>query len=615
MHCRRLFAHATVLLVIALAPAALAADVLNQLPGDALGCVVVKRLAATDAKLDRLLNRIEIDFPGPLAFLRAVTGVSDGLDPQGDALFAVLPAADGQPQFALWLPVADYQRLITSLGGSPEQQIAGITLADEDVLIAHHERWALVMDPGQRERLQQLLAGKPGATALAALPPPDIASWTDWIDTHDVAALALPSGIRAALAWSASGPPARLPRSSDGHDNLFDFGQAGDSNDPLVGAPNTSRDSKTLAAPLQASIRRWVAASPQITHAVLRARLAGCAWRLDDSLNLCGSLRISGIDERWRNAGAAADAGGLPAALYKDGGFVLHGAGKLPPPVVSIAAGAYVARLLDELKSKERMVLPRATVAQFQQAVERASAGIHSAVILTQPGGQESGVYTNDFLLVGADPARAFTDNAKDVMRLWNTMNREAQAETRLIFDVEEVKIGHRTATQYSLDIAAADGAPELPEIRQAMELLFGPGGKLRLWIVPVDQRSVLLAAATPEQLAAALETIDRKQPVGWDSQPIADVNRLLPREADWRVFFSPHQHNAWRRREMNAITGPVIGGPIVNEFPPAPPVGLAAAVRDGELRIDTAIPAQTLLSARLYLKRPARPAASTNAP
>jgi hypothetical protein len=54
----------------------------------------------------------------------------------------------------------------------------------------------------------------------------------------------------------------------------------------------------------------------------------------------------------------------------------------------------------------------------------------------------------------------------------------------------------------------------------------------------------------------------------------------------------------------MHAITGPVIGGPIVKEFPPSPPIGFAGGVRDSELWIDAAVPAETVKAASSYLRK-----------
>jgi hypothetical protein len=339
-----------------------------------------------------------------------------------------------------------------------------------------------------------------------------------------------------------------------------------------------------------------------VAHSLLHASLIGCGLRLDEHGNLQAGLRIQGLDESsWKVADASQ---ATPPMLYEGGRFVLHGAGRLPAPLVSFAAGAYVRAVVDELKTQDGMVFRDATLAHFHRAVARASIGVESVAVLTQPGEKVEGVYTNDFLLVRASSSRTFAENAKEVMRLWNTLNRDAEAETRLVFDVADVPLGDRLATEYSLDIAALEGGPVLPELRQAMEQLFGPGGKLRMWIVPVDDRAVLLATGTPAQVTALLEAVDRKRPPTWNHPEIAEANSLLPASADWRLFFSPHHYNQWYRRQMEAITGPVIGGPIVKEFPPASPVGFAGGVRGRQLWIDAAVPVATMKSAGSFLQK-----------
>ena len=103
------------------------------------------------------------------------------------------------------------------------------------------------------------------------------------------------------------------------------------------------------------------------------------------------------------------------------------------------------------------------------------------------------------------------------------------------MFDIEESKIGERNATHYLLDVAATDNMPALPEIRQAMEKFFGPGGKMQLWLVPVDDHNVLLAAGTIEQVTAALASLDRREPIDWNHPEFAAANVLLPSQVDWR--------------------------------------------------------------------------------
>jgi hypothetical protein len=229
---------------------------------------------------------------------------------------------------------------------------------------------------------------------------------------------------------------------------------------------------------------------------------------------------------------------------------------------------------------------------------------------LTLPGEKDDGVYTNNFLVLQARSADKFIDFTAEAMRLWNQMHREGQGGPRLVFDIDESSIGERKAIEYSLDIAAADGAPMLPETRQAMEKLFGPGGKLRMIIVKVDERTAVLARATEDQVAAMLEQLDRKQPLDWQQPPFGDIDRLLPSQADWRAFYSPHGHTTWKARESAAIVGTeVIGGPLVKEFPAAPPIGFAGSVTSGEFSLDIAVPAETIRGAGVYRtpKRPSR--------
>ena len=61
---------AGLMLALAVAPAALAVDVLEQVPRDALGFVVVRNLARTDARVSRLIATVKVALPGPLMMIR-----------------------------------------------------------------------------------------------------------------------------------------------------------------------------------------------------------------------------------------------------------------------------------------------------------------------------------------------------------------------------------------------------------------------------------------------------------------------------------------------------------------------------------------------------------------
>src|SRR5262245_55951944 len=114
------------LFVVTAPPSIRAMDVLDTVPADALGFIVIKDVGATNSKAEQLLQALQLQFPGPLALLKAAGGVGDGLNLHGDLLLAILPGAQPieRPQFCIWLPVSDYKQLVTSLNGTP---VDGIT--------------------------------------------------------------------------------------------------------------------------------------------------------------------------------------------------------------------------------------------------------------------------------------------------------------------------------------------------------------------------------------------------------------------------------------------------------------------------------------------------------
>src|SRR3954469_2490748 len=103
-----------VLILLLLAPApSPAADVLQEVPNDVLGFVVAHNLNAIDAKAKWLSLELRNTTFSPLAFLKAVAHVQEGLNYEGDFLLAVYPDPRGDKshlRFGVWLPVADYAR-------------------------------------------------------------------------------------------------------------------------------------------------------------------------------------------------------------------------------------------------------------------------------------------------------------------------------------------------------------------------------------------------------------------------------------------------------------------------------------------------------------------------
>jgi hypothetical protein len=574
-----------------------AADVLTELPSDTLGFVHVRNLSAVDVKVGQLATLLQRNIPRPLEFLKAFAGIAEGLDRDGDLLVAFCPSAsgDGSLVFCVWLPVSDYDRFLASLGATSIDGVAAATIAGEDLLVAHRGEWALVMDPDQRERIAQLAATEAS--------PPKLPTWNTWIEANDVTVVAFPMGVRSLVALATAADPNAAGSPTVNKVTPVDPNAA-------RRAYYSTRRYMTLADILEnvkSEFKKWSIAMPDLLNTLHRAGIVGCGLRVDSNGNARASLRAA-LDKAAPGSPATdsnAAPTKLPPSLYDGSVFVLNGAGQVSPPILSSYARGYARYLATDMKFEERTELDEEPLKRLMEASDRATALVRSVHYVSQPGEVPQPIYSNDFAAVRVTSAGEFVEHAKEVMRLWNSANRNAKGETKLLFTVEDTKVGEAPATLYSLDMVELSGGAVLPEIRQQMEKLFGPEGKLRIWIAPVDETTVVLAVATPDQIAAMLKTLTEKRTIDWNRDGLRECNALLPAESDWRVFFDAHRFLDWKRREQTDIINvPIIGGPIVRDFPAAPPLGIAGGFRDGELWIDAAALAPTVKSADMYLAR-----------
>jgi hypothetical protein len=478
--------------------------------------------------------------------------------------------------------------MLSSLDATPGERISGVRVADEDLLVARHGRWALFMDPEQRDRMEALLEAAPS-------PPAIIGEWQTAFDENDVSAVVLRAGIVESLRWAAK-PPFSAAGKAEDESELEEFAPPTDD-----GGQNVPSTANALYEPLRAAIHKWVVRLPKLRDVAADAEAIGVVARVDGAGNALVSLRLKASPP---DIDVKPDVS-LPPAIYDKGDFVLNGAGHLPKPWMSALVAGYTTKMLDDLKTSEGVAVDKTAADEFQRAYDAAAADIVAWSVLTQPGDKKTGIYNNNFLVVRTGSATTFIEHVADVMRLWNKMHREAESDVRYVFDIEETKVGERTATQYMLDLAQVENMPAIPEIRQIMERFFGPGGKMRFWIVPVDEKTVLLAAGTSNQIATAVQALDHKLPIDWSHPELAGTHKLLPNDADWRIFFNPRGYAEWKKRQTDAMTDvPVLGARKPKEFSASAPMAVAGKATDEELVIDAVVPADTMKSAGAYFKK-----------
>lgn len=582
-----------VLSVVATAVQSSAGEVLSHLPREAMGFITVRNIGRADARVASLLQKLELPFPAPLALLQATTGLGAGIDSDGDLLIALLPTPKpmDRPPMAVWLPTDDYEQFLASLQASSDDRITAVTVAGEDLLVAKQDDWALLMDPSERARMERMLDSPTSAKLVAA-------DWHEWTKANDVTAAILPPGIRTITSWAMVAP-------DDGGqqgESLPD-GQPDDLERTFI--EGVALDSSASTA-LRNTIRRWVRETPKFMLWAMHTDAIACGVRLDET----GSAVVGGR-WLWRDgpgitlSAARADAAPAPMPrLAPDSDFIAVGAGVFPREITVEGASMYARWLVRGLEHDSRARLDDVASKQFVMAMRAAAEEVESLSVLTRPGAETDGVYTNSFLAARVSSSEAFIERAQEVMRTWNELNVDLEGEMKLVFDSKSLEIAGRNATEYSIDMANAVGTPALPEVRQAMEKLFGPEGKMRLVICPIDAHSVLMATGTPDQAKTMLATLTEAPSASGEWPGIGPTSQLLPAQSSWQMFVSPHGYTSWLRRQMDAVLGPVLGGPIIKAFPASPPVGIVGGFADHQAWVDVALPNDTIRAAADYLRK-----------
>jgi len=556
------------------------ADVLEQVPRDALGLVVVRNLAETDAKAGQVLAAFGSRLPGPLALLKSIAGVQAGLDERRDLMLVLLPSPDETSDFnlALWLPVADYNALVHSLDGDPGRRIAAVTLAGEDLLIARKQGWAVIMDPDQRDRLEQL------GDALSSSPL-GVNDWAEWVAANDAAVVVLPAGMKALHAVAE-------------REKLF---EPLPTVNPVPANQNLFAPANRPAPPPNGwpAIRHWIRSTladrPELTRWTAEVEGAACGFRLDRDGNATLSLKLDVAEDALpATTTRAAAASGPAPLLFSSGDFVVAGGGAVSPAWVVPAVAPYVRQVANDLTNNYGIPVDEKDVAKFRAGIEQAIAEVRAFAVLTRPGGGDEAVFTNNFLALRVQDAQKFLTVAADCVAIWNQMLGNPQAAMKLVFQAQEVAINGHTGAEYSIDMAAAVNAPAIPEARASMEKLFGPGAHFRLQIVAIDDSTVLLAAATVAQVTDIIQGMKTAPDDAVEPAELLEAAKLLPGRSAWQLFVSPHGYTTWLKRQMDAVLGPVIGGPIVPDFPRSAPVGVAGGVDGQIIWIEVAAPIET---------------------
>ena len=544
--------------------------VLEQLPADATGFVVVHNLAATSEKIERVTTIFAELTSDPLTIALGATGMGPGLDQEGDALLAILPSNDAPlaAQPLLLLPVTDYEAFAETIGGDLTGELCEVTIAEEAVLLAKRGTYAALMNVEHRERLEQVLAAAPAA-------PPELKALEEWLATTDVAAGMTRSGVERLTALARR--------------NAADARQAA----AVAGDSPELRQLQQTMQELDGML--------QFFGAEVQAGALGLT--IDDATNVKLAKRV--ILSKAGSLASLAEAKPLaasPLAKFAAGPFVVAGGGPLPADFgATLARG--VRRFIESLpKGQGYEGLQPQDWEKLEQSYRESVAGLTSVSFILRPGEKEEGLLTNYFIIAETADSGIYLASFQKSFELSNEVMQAAKNDLSLPFELSSTEITDQPSVIATADAAAAAADPNVPGVDPLIKTLVGSDGKMRIHAVTMEQHAVLIGSATREQLAGVVRfPIDGGESLAKE-WPVESTTKLLDPAASWTMLVSPQGLVAWFSRGAQTWAATFGGDLKIPPFPATPPIGLSLNVTDGQLHSELVAPKATLEGLADYL-------------
>ncbi len=564
---------AMILATLALVGPASAANVLEVIPADALGFVTVNRLADADAKLVSLGERMKLPIPSALTAMKKMAGIEEGLDEKGAMAWVLLSGGEEEfePVMIAFVPVTDYQAFIAQL--EPEKPTAKITTVEigfEKLAVGQAGDFAAITEASNRRFLKRVLKS---TESIAG----QLAPLQDWLDENDGSLVVTRQGIEAITTAARKGL-------KDAKEAMAAMG--GD--DAQMAVAGLSMYDGLFDA-MEAEVETFAAGA-----------------RLDDqgNMHLLSRTRFVAGGQAAKMASDFKGFEGQPLAGLPSGPFVFAGAGVMPEGMaeammkMSIGMMKAMPQLygLDE-EQAEKLLRPSIEMMKSMRSMSmRLGVGKEGASIYSEMNG-----------IMRVDDAASFMADYAKYMKAFSSAVGGGEGATKGLFKIKskEIEIDGRPALQFEMAIPTAGmggTGPGAAEMKKMMERMFGPGGKIMVYIAAADDHTVVFVYTSKDELRRCLEAVRNPQGSLSADRGVAKTDALLPDDAPWVGYWSPGGTVAFVQRMMAMFVPATEEGFKLPDFPETPPVGFAAKLASGELQTDMVVPAAVLEASGKYV-------------
>jgi hypothetical protein len=547
-----------------------AQDVLSAVPDNVLGVAVVQRLSQTSEKASKLAEKLKLPLPNALDLAKARLGIEKGIDEKGSLALAAVPG-DGpndEPIPLLFVPTNDYDALIKQL--NPEKEENGITTISIDgdrSIVAKKGNFAVISArSGAAKALRAALDAK--SSVADGLKP-----MQGWVNEADACAIATPTGIKIGAAKAAQAL-------AEVREQLGALGG----------------EQAEMAKAMFSTYEKLIKACPsEVSYAAAAVRVEA-----GGDVHFGSRLLFTAEGSAVKQVATLPAPVGNPLAGLPADPWVMAMAGTLSPELGNSLID-WSMQMMEAMPGGKKVEPEK--IKRLGELAKEQMKGIRALSMVVGVGAEKGSIYSGTALVEKVDNAKKFlTDYAKSVNELG-----------KLAGDIESPFIGRMTAKETTIDgtpvveiemqIPATAGADGLPGFEKMFENLFGPGGKMMMYVAAADDQTIVGAYVSKDLLKKAIASVRNPTASLSADAGIAKTAPLLPQGAQWVGYINPKGVVDFGVRIARLVM-PDAAGFELPPFPETQPVGFAIKATKEGLETDLVLPSTVIESVYAYVMR-----------
>jgi hypothetical protein len=209
-------------------------------------------------------------------------------------------------------------------------------------------------------------------------------------------------------------------------------------------------------------------------------------------------------------------------------------------------------------------------------------------------GDLSQSLYSNMAFAMEVDDARAYMKEYRASMEEMLKIGKET-GHPFLAYDVQDVTIGDKPALKVTIDMSAANmmGAAPEEQAEKMMEMMFGPGGKLSVFLAAADDDTVVGVYVSRARLNKLLKAAQQGQVTLSQTPSVKATTELLIPGAQFVGVWSPAGTVGFASQFMKAVDPQTASR--IPTFPQTSPVGFALKAERGLVDTDLVVPMDVL--------------------